>query len=326
MKIIITGATGSLGAYLTRYFASKGHKVIACGQISNPPQKLLDCAEYYQADITKPFILPEADICIHTAALSDDKAELSLLIPANVTGTENTLKAAESCKIFIHISSSSVYLPSDEPLSEDKAGNQNNKLLSPYGYSKLLAEEVILKKSDFRSCFILRPRALYGIGDKMILPRLLKLVKNNKMQCPGNMKVSISMTHYRNLANAVDCCINSTKKGIHVYNVSDDKVYTLIEVMRKLTREIYGISLSEKQIPVWVLKCMAIFKIGGITTLLIRSLTHNMVLDISSIKSELNYKPETEFDLSLKELGGWIKRIGGPSVIKTGDKKLAWIE
>jgi nucleoside-diphosphate-sugar epimerase len=322
MKIIVTGATGSLGAILTRYFSSQGHEVIAIGRMKNPPDKLLSYAKYYRTDITHPYSLPDADICIHTAALSDDKGSKSEFY--NVNGTRNTLTAASSCRKFIHISSSSVYLPSDNPLPETIAGKQNNKQLSNYGFSKLLTEEMLIETSRFESCYILRPRAHYGCGDKVILPRLLKLVKNKEIHRPGSMKVDISLTHYDNMIHAVECCLQSGKNGINIYNVSDERSYVFIEIIRKLTRALYGQELPEKQMPIALLKAMAIFKLGGITPLLVRSFTRNMVLDISKIKEELNYKPVTDFYASLNDLTQWVNKIGGVDVIKTGDKKLAW--
>lgn len=324
MKIIITGATGSLGAMLTRHFSARGHEIIATGRMAVPPEKLLACAKYIAADITKPFELPDADVCIHTAALSDDKAgEKDLFLP-NVTGTEHVVRAAFACKQFIHISSSSVYMPENQLITEEMAGKQNNAMLSPYGKSKLLSEEAFIKTVTQDSGIILRPRALYGPGDKLILPRMLKLVKNGKIFRPGTMQVDVSMTHYNNLAHAIECCFASPKKGVQVYNVADDKAYVLIEVLRKITGEIYGKTLSEKETPIWVLKLMALLKIGGMSPLLVRALTKNMVLDISRITSELGYRPVMGMDAALKGLGEWVKRIGGPDVIKAAGKELAW--
>src|SRR4051794_4264024 len=104
MKIIITGATGSLGAYLTRWFSEKSHDVIAVGRTENPPARLHEYAAYTRADICSSFSLPKADICIHTAALADDKAKKTDLYITNVAGTENVANAAKYCKTFIHVS------------------------------------------------------------------------------------------------------------------------------------------------------------------------------------------------------------------------------
>jgi nucleoside-diphosphate-sugar epimerase len=324
MKIVITGSTGSLGAAMVKYFSGKGHEVIATGRAVNPPEKLLACAKYLCIDINSPFELPEADFCIHTAALSDDKAAFNDLYQSNVIGTKNTLQAASKIKSFIHISSSSVYLPSGEKLPETVAGLQNNRQLSPYGKSKLMAENILKETTRHQSCFILRPRALYGPCDKVIMPRLLKLEKNQQLFIPGKMEVKISMTHYANLIQAIECCMRSTKTGIHTYNVADDTTYLLIEIIRKLTTALYGKQLPEKEIPIALLKAMAIFKINGMTNLLIRSFTRDMVLDTSKIKNELNYQPVIDFDSVMDELIRWINSIGGISVLKTGDTALAW--
>jgi nucleoside-diphosphate-sugar epimerase len=324
MKIIITGATGSLGAALTRYFSQQGNEIFATGKSENPPARLLEYAQYLQTDITKPYALPDADVCIHTAALSDDKGKPADLYIANVTGTKNTLEAAKNCKTFIHISSSSVYLPSDEIIPEEWAGKQNNRQLSPYGYSKLLTEQMLVETTTHNRCFVLRPRALYGACDKVILPRLLKLEKNHTIQKPGSLEVKVSMTHYNNLIHAIECCLNSEKKGINIYNVADENFYLLIDVLRKFTKTLYGTELKEKQVPILLLKTLALFKINGITPLLVRTFTKDMVLDISKIKNEMNYKPSIDLDSSLAEIKRWVESIGGIEILKTGDKLLAW--
>lgn len=324
MKLLITGATGSLGAYLTRYFSGKGHQVIASGKAQQPPKNLLNCAQYFQADINRPFELPETDVVIHTAALSDDNAKPHELLKSNAQGTTNVLQAAERCQRFIHISSSSVYVPDEKLITEEMAGPRNNMQLSPYGKSKLESELVVRNASRHNACFILRPRALYGIGDKKILPRLLKMVKGSTLQYPGNLQVNVSMTEYSNMAYAVELCINSEKQGIHTYNVADNEAYVLLQVIRTFTKHFYGFELNEKQIPIWIPKLMAVFHIGGISPLLIRSLTKNMVLDITKIKQELGYNPQANLANSVYEIANWVQKIGGPEVLAAAEKRLAW--
>lgn len=324
MKIIVSGATGAFGAALTKYLARKGHTVIATGRMPKPPAELLRFATYVPADITKPFTLPEADVCIHAAALSDDKASSKDLYLPNVVGTKNVVEAASHCKKFIFISSSSVYLPQPEPILEEIAGKQNNAQLSPYGKSKLLSEEALHASYSGEHCFILRPRAFYGPGDTQIIPRMLKLVKNDTLNKPGSLEIQLSMTHYENMGRAVECCLASDRKGINTYNVADEEVYQLITVMRKLTEALYGAPLHEKQIPISLLKVLAFLKIGGFTPLLVRALTQNMVLDISKIKQELGYTSQITFDMGLAEIKTWVDHIGGPEILKTGNKNLHW--
>lgn len=324
MKIIITGATGSFGGAMCRYFAKKGHTVIGLGKSIIPPKRLLDFAEYLSIDITQPFELPRADLCIHAAAYSDDKAKFKNLNAPNVTGVLNTVRAAKNCKTFIYISSSSVYLPTTEEIGEHLAGKQNNKQLSPYGLSKLKGEEMIHEYYTGERCFILRARAFYGPGDSQILPRLLKLYRNGKFNRVGAMKNLQSLTHFENVAHAIECCINSSKKGINTYNVADDQSYVSIELLRKIMHGFYGENLEEKEIKIGLLKLLAVFKIGGFTPLLVKAMTENTVLDTTKIKQELNYEPKRNFFESFAEVEKWVESIGGVEKLENPDKFLCW--
>ncbi|NOQ72539.1 MAG: NAD-dependent epimerase/dehydratase family protein [Crocinitomix sp.] len=324
MKIIITGATGSFGGAMCRHYSQQGHTVVGVGKSEIPPKRLLDFADYLSIDITRPFQLPEADLCIHAAAFSDDKAKMKDLIGPNIAGVANTINAAKQCKTFIFISSSSVYLPQAEKITEDLAGKQNNKQLSAYGLSKLKGEEMIQQHFTGDRCFILRARAFYGPGDTQILPRLLKLHRNNKFNRVGEMKNLQSLTHFENMAHAIDCCIQSDKMGIHTYNVADDQSYVSIELLRKIMHSFYGDDLAEKEIKIGLLKLFAIFKIGGFTPLLVKAMTQNTVLDIGKIKVELSYQPKRDFFESFSETEQWVDAIGGVEVLKSPGKQLCW--
>ena len=325
MKVLVTGATGAFGAAITKYLANAGYEVIASGRKAVPPGDLKQYATYLQYDITNQMTLPEVDAIIHAAALSDDKTKAPDLYLPNVIGTKNVAEAAGKSK-FIFISSSSVYLPCDQPITEEMAGKQNNKLLSAYGESKLLSEEILKESYGGDSCFILRPRAFYGVGDTQILPRMMKLVKKDVFNKPGSLEIELSMTHYENMGRAVECCLQSNRKGFHTYNVADQEVYTMIDVLRKLFAAIYGKQLQEREVNILLLKVLAFFRVAGFTPLLVRALTQNMVLDISKIERELGYTSKRTFEESLERIEAWVKQIGGPEVLKTGNKKLIWGE
>lgn len=325
MKVLVTGATGAFGAAITKYLANAGYEVIATGRAATPPVNLKQYATYLQYDITEEMKFPKVDAVVHAAALSDDKANASELYLPNVVGTKNVAEAAGKSK-FIFISSSSVYLPCPKPITEEMAGKQNNKQLSAYGKSKLLSEEALKESYHGDACFILRPRAFYGVGDTQILPRMMKLVKNEVFNKPGSLDIQLSMTHYENMGRAVDCCLRSKLKGFRTYNVADQEVYTMIEVLRQLFTAIYGKKLKEKEVNIRLLKVLAFFRIAGFTPLLVRALTQNMVLDISKIEKELGYTSVRTFEESLDRIEAWVKQIGGPDVLKTGSKKLIWGE
>lgn len=324
MKIIITGATGSLGAHLTRHYAAAGHEVVAVGRTRQPPEQLLKIAWWQRADITHAFSLPDADVIVHAAGLADDRASRQELFAANVLGTQNVIEAAGHIPKFVFISSSSVYHFSEEPIREEFSAYSSEQNLSPYGWSKLQSEKIVLEKSKSEQNIILRPRGIYGPGDKVLLPRLLRMVKNGKMISPGKMNVQLSMTHFENLAHAVDCAISNTEKGNRAYNVADENSYALFDALKKLLDAIHQTDLPVTRLPLWLIQLLAQLRLAGLSPLFLNTVTRNVVLDISRIRSELNYQPKREFYSAVPEISSWVEKIGGVEVLKNGGAALPW--
>lgn len=324
MKVVITGANGSFGGAMVRYFSERGYEVTGCGRQALPPAGLSRIAAYKTVDITGDFELPDGDILIHAAAYSDDKANYKDLIEPNILGTQKVVQRSKDFDKFIHISSSSVYMPENTPINEPLAGKQNNHLLSPYGRSKLESEHKVEEFSRHRSAFILRARAFYGIGDTKIVPRILKFIKKERIIVPGKLLNELSMTHFENMGHAIECSIRSNLTGIHVYNVADERTYLMIDVLREVARMFFHRELPEKTINIGFLKLMATLRIGGVTPLLIRAATKDMVLDISKIKRELGYQPEMDFYKAVPELEKWINRSGGYDIFQDPPKTISW--
>lgn len=325
MKIIVTGATGSLGAHLVRHFSTAGHDVLATSRAKTPPARLSEFANYLSADISEAFELPEADLMIHCAALADDHAGHEALYEANVIGTRNVCEAAKHIPKFIHVSSASVYPALNKSISETDSELSNAKNLSVYGITKLLSEGIVKEMCSSPSCFILRPRGIYGIGDRVLLPRALELVRNGKMISPGKMNVKSSMTHFENFAHAVECCIRTDKSGTHIYNVTDLEPEILFSTLKQLLDTIHGKSLPVKHIPISVIRFLAMFDAQGLTPMFVRTISKDIVLDISKIRNEINYQPRATFVQALPLIAGWVENIGGAAALSRGKTELPWL-
>jgi len=143
MKILITGTTGFIGAHLLRYFSKNGHEVLAWSRSKIPPEGLSDFGAYSSVDLNKEVPKITVDACIHCAGYVNDKGNWSSFYANNVTTTKNVYKAVTS-KLWINISSSSVYPISDKILDENSI--DKNNFSSYYGKSKFLAEEFLEKE------------------------------------------------------------------------------------------------------------------------------------------------------------------------------------
>ncbi len=315
MKIAITGANGFVGGALCRYFYKKGHEIKAIGKRKEPNPNLLEIARYIQSDITSVIDLIDADVCIHAAALSSDTDTYKNLILSNVEGTLNVVEAAKNCRFFIHISSSSVYQFKDHPIREEEANIRSE--LSDYGETKLLAEDIVeLDIPAHQKRLILRPRAIYGIGDRVLLPRLLSLIKGRFLFCPFKRNTQSSLTHIDNIGYAIELYLaQKDQNQLQIFNITDEKPYFLRNLAKECTSAIEKRQLIPITVPASLMKVLLFLKsktgsASNISKPVLRSMGNNSVLDISKIKRELNYRPSKNFQNSCAEIVGWVDSFG----------------
>jgi len=325
MKIVVTGATGFVGANLIRHFNQLGHEVIGMSRTQKPLNSLTQQCTYVSCDIGESVPPIDCDICIHSAALATDAAPYQDFYQTNYIGTQNVFKSIR-CRKFIYISSSSVYHFEEEEHFEKEQIPIDQ--LANYGKTKRLAEIYLEKqKGKGTDIFILRPRAIYGIGDRVLLPRILNLLKKEKIKLPGDLKINCSLTHVKNLIHAIELCVQS-EFNFKIYNVADDMIYELREVIENLIKDIFDKDFPIVELPLYavryLVKSLAFFKIPfRISLMALNTITQPNVLNIEKIKTELNYQPQRTFFKSKKEIAQWAKRVGVEEVIK-GNKDLPW--
>lgn len=326
-KVFITGTTGFVGANLVRHFAGEGWEVVANGR-SPAPARLLSYAKYVQADIEGPIPFQRAGVAIHAAALASDSAGLSALKKANLDGTRHVFEATRDCPCFVYISSSSVY-DSRKALHRENETVERQKL-SPYGLSKRMAEDWLLEQDwSGRALYILRPRAVYGPGDRILLPRLAGLVKSGQIIAPGSMAVQSSLTHIDNLCAAVALCAARKDKSVQVFNIADLPSYEMRSVVQDLMSAIHGKTIPFRALPLLPLKWLAdiSFSLGlasQLTPYALATVSKDCVLDIQCAREALGYQPQRDFWTSLTEIAQWANH-SGLERIKRASADLPWL-
>lgn len=299
MKILVTGASGFIGGSIARRLAKEERfSVVASGRTFTPENLNEENISYLQMDLNGPIPELDFDICIHAAGLADDNSTVDQLTLNNVNATQNLLNHLKGCKVFIFISSSSVYNFKKYPLAKEVDAELEEEL-SAYGRSKLLAEKEV-ETSSIDSIYILRPRAVYGEHDRILLPRVENRFKNGKISIPGNLKVKSSLTNIENILEVVETAIRESKKGVSVYNVADDQEYILRDIFEKIGLQKYP-EVKFKSIPVGLVRTIVgVCKFFGIPLKLsqqsIDYITIDSRIDISEVKEKLNVSLGNNFD------------------------------
>lgn len=207
--ILVTGATGGLGMAVVRELRARGHRVRATGRSLSAGQTIRDLgAQFVAADLTTTDageLVDGVGSVIHAAALSASWGPRADFEAANVAATERLLTASRAGGVrrFVFISSPSIFAAFRDRAGIG-AGDPPAVALNDYARTKLQAERLVLAapRDSFARC-VIRPRALVGPGDRVILPRLAALARRPRMPLPRGGRALIELTDLRDAARAI---------------------------------------------------------------------------------------------------------------------------
>ena len=177
-RVLVTGGTGFLGAYIIQNLVEKGSAVTALRRLKDPPfflpSSITDKITWIQGDILDVVSLSEAmedvDAVIHSAAIISFRTkDRQQMRQVNIEGTANVVNVAIEKKIrrFVHISSVAALgrKINSELISEDRKWEED-KMNTNYAISKHKAElEVWRGFAEGLQGVILNPSTILGFGD-----------------------------------------------------------------------------------------------------------------------------------------------------------------
>jgi nucleoside-diphosphate-sugar epimerase len=177
-KILVTGGSGFIGAYIIKELVEKGYAVRAMRHSKEAPffipAHINAKVEWVMGDVLDVVSLDEAmdgiDAVIHAAAIvSFHDGERRTLNKVNVDGTANVVNIAleKNIRRFVHISSVAAIgrTVTGETITEEKKWLPG-KWHTTYAISKYHAEvEVWRGAAEGLDCVIVNPSTVLGYGD-----------------------------------------------------------------------------------------------------------------------------------------------------------------
>ncbi|WP_295902454.1 NAD-dependent epimerase/dehydratase family protein [uncultured Bdellovibrio sp.] len=177
MKILVTGANGFLGSWVTKALVNEGHNVYALVRPKSDISELegVNC-KYVHGDVTDIHSLLEAfkgvDTVFHLAGvIAYKKSQRAMMDKVNVQGTANVVSVCREHKVRRLVYLSSVvaigagYTPNDI-LNEESTYNVADLNLG-YFETKHQAEQIVKAACDKGeiNAVMLNPSTIYGAGD-----------------------------------------------------------------------------------------------------------------------------------------------------------------
>lgn len=176
MKVLVTGANGFLGAWLTRSLTEKGHEVYALVRKNSDLAELAGVScKYIYGDVTDLSSLETAfqgmDSVFHLAGvIAYKKSERALMDKVNVEGTRNVITAVQTCSVrkLIYLSSVVAIGSSFTPNSLDEESPYKiHHLNLGYFETKHIAEQLVIDACQKKliDAVMVNPSTIYGAGD-----------------------------------------------------------------------------------------------------------------------------------------------------------------
>lgn len=222
---LVTGATGGLGRSVVAALLEAGYRVTATGRDAEVGAKL--GMHFVKADLLHDSLAPlvyDADVVFHLAALSSPWGRTEAFRAINVDATQKLLDAARAagCGAFVYASTPSIYAEPGDRIGLTESSPVATRFANAYAATKYAGERAVLAADapDFRTV-ALRPRAIVGPHDTVLLPRLLRAARRGRFPLPRQGDALIEPTDVRDAARAfVAADRRRDRAGGHAINIS----------------------------------------------------------------------------------------------------------
>jgi len=319
MNILVTGATGFLGGWVLSKLSDEFGRDIVVGtgrnrergdELTRKGFRVL-IGDLTDRDFIKNNLLDFTHI-IHCAAKSSLWGSYDSFYKNNVVSTKNLLEEIKGIQKFIYISTPSIYFRFTDQFHIREDSALPEKFVNHYTSTKYLAEQEVLNFTLRKIVrVVLRPRAIIGAGDTVIVPRVIRAFNAGKLRIIGDGKNICDFTSVKNIAHAVYLAVVAADDiDGKIFNISDDNpkaIWVLLEdtlkkmgyqpTLRKIN---YKLVFAIASISEFTHK---IFNLGEpvLTRYGVGLLRYSQTFDITNAKQILKYKPEITTEESIDE-------------------------
>ncbi len=312
MKILVTGGSGFLGSHVARSLLARGDQVSLLGRNFDAVQDLVAVgATPVRADLRDKQAVVAAcagmDAVVHAGALSSPWGHPTDFRDVNAGGTLSVVEGCQQHHVgrLVHISSPAVVFDGRDHENLTEAAPYPINYSSEYAASKKTAEDMVnVAAKQGLPTVILRPKAIFGPGDRALLPRLVTAARQGKLRQFGDGKNLVDLTYVDNVVQAIVLALSAPAAVGRTYFITNGEHVPLwLTIRRTLEALAIPADLRPLALP-WAMLAARFMEarasMSGAEPLLTRYtvsiLARTQTYDISAARRDLGYEPQVSFN------------------------------
>jgi len=325
--ILITGASGTIGRAVVEQFIAQGAALrvqvrsrpaflsLMSGRMSPSQVEIreMDFTTTSERDLRS--LAEGCATIIHNAGLvhlpEADFKEYEFL---NVRLTQQLAEVAAQAgtRTFLFPSTIAVYGSGPfENIEED--GPQTP--ITPYAVSKAASERWLKAFTGIPRLIVLRPALVFGEGDRGNLLKLIQQIERGKYFQIGSGSARKSLIYAKDLAQAMELCIDKLPDGFHVFNASNPQPVELRELTSEISRCLGGSgklpSLPESLVRLGAKVATKLLGAGSPLTMdQIEKLTTSTTCSVEQLVRATGFSPKHSLSEGLSAEIAWAKQSG----------------
>ena len=309
MYLLVTGATGFVGARLGRFLTERGHRVRLATRRPTPLEDAaagMDCSVCGDINGATDWsrALRDVEVVIHMAAPAHMRRAPSEdeLDKVNVDGGVRLFRGMHehgvrrmvylsTVKVYGERSTGRAFTRADEPRPEDA-----------YARSKWKAEKALTAESERLDpeLVVVRAPLVHGPGAKGNLRRLMKLIRSGVPLPLKSVNNKRSMVGLHNLHDFLETCANHPRPVAGAYPVSDGEDVSTPDLIRVLS------GAMNRSPRLWPMPPAVLRMAGRVTACrgAVGRLCDDLQVDIGAARRDFSWTPSRSLRDGLREMAG----------------------
>jgi nucleoside-diphosphate-sugar epimerase len=318
VRVLVTGASGMLGAGTARALAARGVEVTVLQRrpAGLPLREVL-------GDVADPRVVGAAargqDAVVHLAAKVDVVGRWRDYQHANVEGTRAVVAACrqEGVTRLVHVSSPSVAHAGDALVGVGAGTADPARARGGYARSKALAElDALAADGPDLAVLVVRPHLVWGPGDTQLVSRIVARARAGRLPVLGSGAALIDTTYVDNAVAALVAAVGACERAHgRALVVSNGEPRSVREVLDRVCAAA-GVPAPTRRVPtraaavaggaveaVWALTRRT--DTPPLTRFLVEQLTTAHWFDQREARDALDWRPHVPLDDGFARLAEW---------------------